>query len=154
MTDGIFRSDAEVALNDLVEALASAAAIHARGADTLGEGATARALRGLADCRQVDTRALLDAGLAGDEAPNEPDPDRVTAEGLVQQLRTALAPSQADEVVAESRDAENRVASALEGARNQAHAQPVEHELARLSEAAGEAHERLAAAETAAKGGA
>ncbi len=149
---GLIRSDAEVALDELVLALARAAEIHRHGAERLGEGAAAAALRELAETREAAVEALLAAGQRSDAPPAEPDPDRLTVEGLVQEVRGLLSPDAAPVLLRASRTAEQSLDEALGAVRAHSYPREIEAALAPLSAAPEQARRALDAARAAAEG--
>lgn len=151
--DSLIRSDSEVALDELVEACASAAGVHERGHEHLGDTPLGRELHRLAQARRAATDSLIEAGLETGEVPSEPDPDKVAAEGLLQRLKNAFSTNDVAAYVQTSREAEERVEAALAEARRHEHSDRVTQELAKLDQAEAEVREHLAAAEEAAKVG-
>lgn len=147
---GLVRSDAEVSLAALLEALLGAAETHARGAERLQDSAPAEALQANADRRRSDVDALLAAGVRDEDTTVEPDPDRLAVKGVIEDVRAVLSPSAIEMTLRESRTAEERVTEALETALNHRQSDAVAAQLARLADGTQEVQARLAEAQAAA----
>ncbi|WP_421709199.1 diacylglycerol/lipid kinase family protein [Algihabitans sp.] len=147
---GLVRSDAEVSLAALLEALLGAAETHARGAERLQDSAPAEALQANADRRRSDVDALLAAGMRDEDTTVEPDPDRLAVKGVIEDVRAVLSSSTIEMTLRESRTAEEQVTKALETARSHRQSDAVAAQLARLADGAQEMQARLAEAQAAA----
>lgn len=147
---GLLRSDAEVALAELLEAIVAAAETHARGAERLRGTPLEKTLRACADRRRSDAENLLAAGLEEADTAVQPDPDRMAVEGLIQDVRAALSPSTVETSLRESRTVEEEVVKALTTARGHDHPGAMIRQLTELAADAAELRNRLAEAETAA----
>ncbi|WP_119168102.1 diacylglycerol/lipid kinase family protein [Algihabitans albus] len=145
-TKGLLRSDAEVSLAELLEVLIGAAETHARGAERVSGTAVEETLRACAEGRRTDADRLLAAGRQDGEMTVEPDPDRMTVEGVLQGVRAALSPSALETTFQESEAAENRVAEALDAARGHRQSDAIARQLAKLSTETSEIGARLAKA--------
>jgi hypothetical protein len=151
--NGLFRSDAEVALGELLEMLARAAEVHANAAHDLAETAAVAPLQWLAGQRAEDRDAVLAAGLESGAAPSEPDPERVAAEGLLERLRSVFSLDESQAATRVAREVEGLLAGSLETARRHEQPEAVARVLADLAERQARVRETLSEAERAAEGG-
>lgn len=139
----MLRSDRQVALHDLLEALAAAAGRYADDAAALGSGEGAELCQDLGQ-RRAQLAALVAARLrrAGD-LPTEPDADRETLNRLGDRLRALLSADQRTSILRERRAGE----AALQQLAVQAAALAIEPEwqelLERIKQEAEQAQLRL-----------
>lgn len=147
---GLIRSDREVALGELIVALARAAEVTTHAAERLNGRSGAEPLARLAAQRASDRDGLLAAGLEGGVPPSEPDPERAAAAGLLERLRAAISADEVQSVLRTCREAEGQVAEALTAARTYEFPDAVAAALVELAERQPVMRETLAAAERAA----
>lgn len=106
----MLRTESQVALQDLLEALRAAADMYADNAEVLAEGELAELCRALALRRGQQAQAVADELRRRGDLPGEPDADRETLQRLGHRLRTLVAGNERAVVVQDRLDAEAELA--------------------------------------------
>lgn len=106
----MLRTESQVALQDLLEALRTAADQYADNAEVLAESELAELCRALALRRGQQAQAVADELRRGGDLPGEPDADRETLQRLGQRLRTLVAGNERAVVARDRLDAETALA--------------------------------------------
>ncbi|SRR5690606_18017288 len=106
----MLRTESQVALQDLLEALRTAADQYADNAEVLAESELAELCRTLALRRGQQAQAVADELRRGGDLPGEPDADRETLQRLGQRLRTLVAGNERAVVARDRLDAETALA--------------------------------------------
>lgn len=142
----MLRSDAQVALHDLLEALREAADVYGDDAEALEEGDLAQLCRQLALRRERLADAVATEIRRYGDLPTEPDADRETLHRLGNRLRTLFSQHERSSVLRERMDAEAALARLAEGALGQLDDQASRELVEQVRRDAAEAEQALAAA--------
>lgn len=113
----LFRSDVQVALNDLHVALQESADHYRFAVEYLGESPACSVCEQLADAREALAAQVAEAIRASGELPGEPDRDLETASQLRQQFETLLANDAVSGVVGQRLRAEKELQGLLKSDR-------------------------------------
>jgi hypothetical protein len=113
----MLRDDRQVAINQVIEALLTAAAAHQEGAALLeGHSDLADRLRALAARRHHSALELGDHVRRLGDLPSEPDADLQAAKSVLAWVQAALAEDRRDEVLQHCRQAEEDLAGTVRAA--------------------------------------
>lgn len=106
----IFRTDQQVALNELLVASQFTADHLQDSAEFLEESEVSAELQQLADLRQSLVERIEEVIRATGDLPSAADTDKETGESLLQRLRAAFAPNEIESVVQQRLQAESNLA--------------------------------------------
>jgi uncharacterized protein (TIGR02284 family) len=112
----MLRSEAQVALHDLLEALREAVDLYTDDAEVLGSGALADLCRELALRRERLSAAVADEVSRHGDLPSEPDADRETLHRIGNRLRAAVSGHDRDVILRDRLDAESELERAAQHA--------------------------------------
>lgn len=116
--------DREVAFDEVVAACSAAAATHRRVSELVDDADLRDAMARLAQARQADVEALMDAMRAAGITPKAPDAERETLEGVVDRAAAFLSADDRSAALERAADHEQRLKEAIDAARGYTDGEP------------------------------